>query len=745
MLYSRVRSRCFFKISLNSFLRGLCILLGVFSCVPSSLASWNNPYPRAEKTQNSYYSTFSEQPKTLDPARAYSQSESIFISQIYEPLLQYHYLKEPYQLIPLTVVEMPRIEYFDKYQHRLKDNSPSDAVDATVFTIGLKKHIHYQPHPAFAKDKFSHYRYHCLPPDFIRMHGIKHIGDFEYTGERLLTVDDYIYEIKRLANPQLQSPIYGLMASRIVGLKDLYDQIRQDMKHSPRIPRYLDLRQYEISGVKKIDDTHFSIRLRGKDPHFIYWLAMNFFAPVPWEADVFYSNPGMDTVNLNMDSYPIGTGPYYLSVNNPNEEMRLTKNPEFHFEAFPTEGTQRDKELGVLERAGQRLPFIDEVIFRLEKESIPRWTKFLQGYYDSSPITSDAFDQAVVMDRFNNPVLSSELLNKKMRLRTSIEPVMYYFGFNMLDPDFGGNSLQHKKLRQAISIAMDIDEYIHIFLNGRGLSAQSPIPPGIWGYSQSQDRSDTTIYRWVNGHFVRRDIQEAKRLLREAGYPNGIDPKTGQPLIIRFDAVSGSSVDEKSQYDWFIKQFKKLGIVLQVEATTYNRFQDKTRDGNLQFFANGWVADYPDPENFLFLFYGKNSKVKHSGENTTNYSNPQYDALFEKMQNMGNGPERAMLIKKMVKILQEDAPAVGGFYPQTYLLAQQWSAPSKLNSMVYNNLKYQKIDPYLRAKYREDWNHPILWPFVVLFLIGLALMIPLFRHHYRMEHKPRDRISKKEL
>ena len=103
--------------------------------------------------------------------------------------------------------------------------------------------------------------------------------------------------------------------------------------------------------------------------------------------------------------------------------------------------------------------------------------------------------------------------------------------------------------------------------------------------------------------------------------------KTGQPLVLYFDTAA-TGPDAKSRLDWLIKQFHKLDIQLVMRATDYNRFQDKMSKGNAQIFEWGWNADYPDPENFLFLLYGPNAKAGKDGENAANYENPEFDALF---------------------------------------------------------------------------------------------------------------------
>ena len=131
------------------------------------------------------------------------------------------------------------------------------------------------------------------------------------------------------------------------------------------------------------------------------------------------------------------------------------------------------------------------------------------------------------------------------------------------------------------------------------------------------------------GKIVKRDIDEAKKLLVKAEYSNGIDEKTGKPLILYFEAT-GAGADTYAFLNWLRKQFKKIDIQLVTRVTDYNRFQEKMINGTGQIFQWGWNADYPDPENFLFLLHGKNGKVKYGGENAANYENKNFDKLFKK-------------------------------------------------------------------------------------------------------------------
>jgi ABC-type oligopeptide transport system substrate-binding subunit len=171
-----------------------------------------------------------------------------------------------------------------------------------------------------------------------------------------------------------------------------------------------------------------------------------------------------------------------------------------------------------------------------------------------------------------------------------------------------------------------------------------------------------------------------------------------------------------------------------VRSTDYNRFQDKLRKGNVQLYFLGWNADYPDPENFLFLLAGAQSKVRAGGENASNYVNPEFDRLFEQMKNMYNGPERQALIDRMVAIARRDAPWVWSYFPKDYTLTHAWVYNRKPNQMAQNGLKYQRIDPALREKLRREWNQPVVWPLALLLLALAASMVPaivVFRRRER--------------
>lgn len=703
------------------------ILFLVLFCFENLLAHFNNPYNNDQNDQ-SLYSVFSARPKHLDPARSYSSDEAIFTGQIYEPPLQYHYLKRPFELEPLTAKMMPKVTYLGKNNEILNQNANADQIKKTVYLITLRNDIYYQPHPALAKDKKTNqYDYHYLNEEDLE--NIYHLKDFKKQGTRNVTAYDYYYQILRLADSKNHSPIAGIMAKKIIGFKKLQTEIKNWRKTHKNAA--LDPKQFTLTGVKVLNKYQYEVIIYGKDPQFIYWFAMPFFAPMPWEAEVFYHQEGMKDRNLSLDWYPLGSGAYYLVENNPNREMILEKNPYFHDDFYPTEGDEMDQKQGLLKRASERLPQVNRIVFTLEKESMPMWNKFLQGYYDRSGISSDVFDQAIFFDTQGEVSLTEEIKQKGINLSTSIEPSIFYWGFNMLDPVVGGYGEKQRKLRQAISIVFDIEEFISIFMNGRGVGAQGPIPPGIFGFITGVN---PIVYDFKTEK--RFALKKAKRLLKEAGFPNGIDEKTNKPLILHLDAVGSGLPDEKAKFQWMRQQFQKLGIELNIRVTQYNRFRDKVRNGQVQIFSWGWNADYPDPENFLMLLYGSNGKVNFQGENAVNYNNPEYNRLYEKMIQMDNGEKRQEIINQMVEILRTDSPWIWGLHPKSFVLSHSWYYPTKPHPMANNTLKYAKIDAKKRAQLQKKWNEPNFLPIIIIFLILFLFTLPVMVSYWRKTHKP---------
>ena len=670
----------------------------------------NNPYPKSERDAEIYYGTFDEEPKHFDPAVSYSSDEYRFIQQIYEPPLRYHYLKRPYALIPLTAAAMPHPQYYDADGKQLSSDAPAASVARAVYEVRIRPGIMYQPHPCFAETEAGVLRYHDLKKADVN--GFTGINDFPITGTRELMAADYVYQIKRMADPRVGCPILSTLKDYILGM-EAYAAALANGQEDATFP-----------GVEVVDRYTYRVILKAKYPQFVYWLAMPFFSPMPKEAIDFYSQPVMQARNITIDRFPVGTGAYRIETLLAHKEIALVKNENFRVERYPSSGEPGDREAGLLDDAWETVPFIPKIVYKLEKEYIPRWNKFLQGYYDSSGISSDTFDSAITFNDTGDPRASETLKGKHIVLRTNVRPTTIYFAFNMLDDTVGGYTVEKQKLRQAISIALDYEEFIEIFLNGRGIVSHSPLPPGIFGYETGETGINPYIYDWDKSSErpVRKSIEEARQLLAEAGYPGGQD-SNGNPLIVSFDNT-WTSAGATSRLTWMRNKLEQLGITMESRTTDYNRFRDKVKNGNFQIIYWGWHADYPDAENFFFLLYGPNSKTRHDGANTANYDNPEYNRLFEQMKNMENSPERLTRIREMNRLLQRDAPWSFVYHPVTFNLSHQWLKNSKPSALGGGNFKYLRIDASQRTENRHAWNQPIVWPLWVCLGVLILGTIP---------------------
>ncbi len=470
--------------------------------------------------------------------------------------------------------------------------------------------------------------------------------------------------------------------------------------------------------MRVLSDRELELILDEPYPQIRFWLAMNFTSPVAWEAVAFYDGEaGRD----HFAEHPVGTGPFRIAHYDKRARIALEREPSWYGAlypgapgtVYPGEGEPGDALRGFLDagRVGKPLPFLDRIELRRDKEDIPAFTKFLQGYYDVSGIPQESFDRMV-----HEGALSPEMAALRMKLAVSVAPDISYLGFNMDDAVVGAPAGERgRKLRQAMSLVADVVEFKRIFTNGRGIPAQSPIPPSIFGYDPD--------YR---NPFRQVDPERAAALLREAGYPGGLDPATGKPLHLSFDT---GATDTRSllTFQFWVDAWRRLGLDVEIAATSYNQFQDKVRRGAFQIFQWGWVADYPDPENFLFLLWSGMARSKNGGPNTANFQDPAFDALFERMKARDDDAERLRLIHEMRGLLEEERPWIELYHREGYALYHGWVSPPKPAGLAFAVDKYRQLDPAQRAERRAAWNRPIRWPAYALAAAAALVVIPGIR------------------
>jgi len=660
--------------------------IGALALVMSVVACTNDPYPGADARRKIYYTSFNEAPKSLDPAVAYDTAAHAVTGNVYGSLLEYHYLKRPYTLIPGLAKALPTRE---------------TAADGSVsYAFELRPGLLYHADRCFA----------------LAGKG----ADGKALRTREVVAADVAFELMRVADGKVGSPVVRKFAT-IKGFLEFRKRLRALRQASPAFSRQPVHVQYAraggVAGIVVTGKYGLRLDLSRPDPQLKYWFAMPFTSPVPWEAVQYYDG---EDGRPHFRDHPVGTGPFRLAIYQKRLRMVLVKNeswygvrhPEWRAPGatYPSEGSAADRRRGRLDPAyaGKPLPFIQRVEFRLEKESIPAFNKFLQGYFDRSGIISESFDKIVL-----NDALSPEMRARGIRLEKSVQASLFYIGFNMLDPTVGAKAGRRgRKLRQAMSLAIDVPEYLRLFQNGRGVVAHSLIPPGLYGYSRK--------YRNPFSDF---DLARARKLLAEAGYPKGIDKKTGEPLKITFDTGS-TSAQAMLRYQYFINSWRRIGVDVEVNATNYNQFLEKLKLGAYQIYFTGWIADFPDPENFLFLLESSSGRKESGGSNYSNFFNLRYDLLYHAMRAMENGPKRLAAIREMVSIVERERPWIELFHDESYVLSHPWVKNVKSFGLSYPVLKYLDLEPAQRARLRKSWNQPIRWPLWIALALLAAFILP---------------------
>lgn len=389
-----------------------------------------------------------------------------------------------------------------------------------------------------------------------------------------------------------------------------------------------------------INDTTFSIRLSRPFPPFLGILTMQYCSVVAHEV--------VDKYGKDYRNHPVGTGPFQFKYWKEGVKLVLAKNPRyFEFEN------------------GQRLPFLDAVAitFIVDKQSV--FMEFVKGNLDFlSGIDASYKDELLT---------SSGTLNPKYRTKFKLSTHPYlnteYLGF-LVDAGKSKpeNPLLKKEVRQAINYGFDRVKMIRFLRNNIGTPAYAGmVPQGLPSFDSSA----------VKGYSYQP--QKALELLAKAGYPNG----KGMPAITL--AASASYLD-LCQY--IQHELSKIGIELKIEVNPPATQREMISQSKLPFFRGSWIADYPDAENYLSLFYSKN--FCPNGPNYTHFSNPEFDQLYEQSQNQVNDTLRYEVYKKMDALLMEQAPMVVLYYDKVMRLIQNNIEGLGNNSMNLLTLKRVK-------------------------------------------------------
>ncbi len=468
---------------------------------------------------------------------------------------------------------------------------------------------------------------------------------------RRVRARDVVFSLLRLADPRTHSPGFWIFRGFLKGLEDFREACS-------KLPPG-DFSPYEngIPGLYARGEDVVVFELTRPYPRLLHVLAMSYCSVLPEKALRFYG--------ARIDQHPVGCGPFRLESWRRDYRIVYGRNASFRLEHYPG--------------STERLPRVDRIVANVVREPLTAWLLFLQGNLDVTGLTSDNFE--AVVER--GVSLTPELVQRGVRLLRTPQFQINYVAFYHEDPLLGRNLA----LRRAISLAYDVQARI-VMSNNQLLPAKGPIPPGVAGYDPDL----------VNPWAV-HDVVRARELLAEAGFPGGVDPRTGKPLELQFD-LGGTDLIRRRQAEMMVADMKRIGLRIVPHLNSWPRFLDKLRRGEVQLFRVAWVGDYPDGQNFLQLFYGPNSTTC----NRARYRNPKFDALYEKAEPMPDCPTRTRLYREMQRLLVDDCAWIFESYPVAFRLVQPWVSGYIPHHFAYDRWKYLDVDPLQRREKRKSFK-----------------------------------------
>ncbi|HEY5800184.1 MAG TPA: ABC transporter substrate-binding protein [Burkholderiaceae bacterium] len=487
---------------------------------------------------------------------------------------------------------------------------PEISEDGKTYIIRLKKGVYFAPDPAFGGKR------------------------------RELTMADFIYSWKRLLDPKLASPHAWLLENKIVGLDALAAEAKKTGKYN------IDAK---VAGFELLDPYTLRIHLAQTDFNLGMVLSHVPTAAVAREVVDKYAD-----AQGHIMSHPVGTGPYMLVQNEwvRGSRVVLTANPEYRGMTwnFEAANTPEDQKIAS-EMKDKKLPAIGRIEIAVMVEDQSRLLSFQSGETDVFWLDGPLSPKALI-----NGKLRPELAAKGVQLSRIPDPEISFYYWNMRDPILGGYSKEKIALRRAIAMAHNVDEEIRIVWNGEAQRLDYPIPPGVVGYDPN--------YRSINQY----NPALANALLDKFGYKKGADGyrtlPDGKPLTIRYTARA--ETNGVLQTEMWRKSYNSIGIRMEGDRKIFSDILKAEKECKLMTRTNPWIADFPDGDNFMMLFYGPNIHQNNNGC----FQHPEYDKLYAQTQKMRAGPERDKLYRKMARIIEVNAGMLMGYARYRSMLAQ---------------------------------------------------------------------------
>ncbi|MEP7099763.1 MAG: ABC transporter substrate-binding protein [Burkholderiales bacterium] len=547
---------------------------------------------------------------SLDPAKIVDLYSRILTPHMFEALFQYDPLARPIKVKPLTAA-----------------GEAVNSEDFRTWTVKVRPGIYFADDPAFNGKR------------------------------RELVAQDYVYSLKRFADPANKSPIWpGMENENYLGLNELNRQALANKK-----PFDYDR---EIDGVRALDRYTVQFKVRDPRPRFAEGLAASdLFGAVAREVVEFYGD--------KIDAHPVGTGPFKLVQWRRSSFLAFERNPDYRERYYDAEPAADDAEgQALLARfKGRRLPMLDRVEISIIEQGQPRWLSFVNGEADFI----EKLEPTFIATAMPGGKVAPNLAKKGIRGYQQMEPGSTLMLFNMENPVVGGYTPEKVALRRAMGLAYDTPREVSLVRNGQAVVAQSPSLPFTSGYDPK-----------FKSEFSDHDPARAQALLDLYGYKDRDgdgwrEQPDGSPLVIE---MNGQSDALNRQLDeLLVKSMAAVGVRVKVKIAQWPENLKAARAGKYMFWSVGGSAAGSDGQGALARYDSR----QIGGQNMARFKRPEFDKLYDRLQEIPDGPEREAL------------------FNQAKQIAVAWMPYKFRVNRLLTDMSYPWLIGYRRTIFWQDW------------------------------------------
>ncbi len=475
--------------------------------------------------------------------------------------------------------------------------------------------------------------------------GIYFSDDAAFKGQRReLVADDYVYAFKRFADPKLKSPAWTTLdTSGIRGLRDL----RQEAIEGKKPFNY----DKPIDGLRALDRYTVQFNLALPRPRFLETLAT---------SDLFgaFAREVAESYGDQIAAHPVGTGPFVLKQWRRSSLIVLERSPTYRDVRYSAEPAADDAEgqAMVAKLKGRKLPMVDRVEISIIEEEQPRWLSFLNDEHDFVELLPPEFVDSALPRGNIAPNLAKRGMHGYRSLRSDILIIL----FNMEDPTVGGYTPAKVALRRAINLGINVDREIRLARHNQAIPANGPTVPHTVGYdplfkSENSDYSPAKARALLDMHgFVDKDGDGWR------------DMPDGSPLLLVMNTQPDGlsrKLDELRK-----KDMDALRIKFEFKTAKWPENLKSARAGAYQIWPVGSSAASPDGQPALARFHSK----QIGGQNMSRFKLPAFDAIYERMEVMPDGPERLALFDEAKRISVAYAPTKALVHRLVTDMSQAW-------------------------------------------------------------------------